>query len=116
MRATQVSITCPFTDGIEYGLLTPTELSAATVYVYWTFTFDGCEVPSQDPALQRVVHLLMTESDPIGFDVPFHVPSTSASVSAGAAAGATASTVWAVSAGGVSVFAQATTANTAGIK
>jgi hypothetical protein len=84
--------------------------------VYWTFSLAVPEVPSQDPALQTVVHLLMTESDPIGFVVPFHVPATSASVSAGAAAGATAASVWAVSAGGASFFAQATTATIAGIK
>jgi len=72
-----------------------------------------------DPAAQTCVHLARTESDPTILDVPFQVPAISASVTAGAIAGAVSGAgaiAAAVSAGGVSVFAQAITAITTGIK
>jgi hypothetical protein len=116
-RATHLSITfAPLAVGVEYGSLTPTELSPAKVYAHVTLTGDPSLVPLQDPAAHTDVHLETTESDPIGLDVPFHVPAISASVIAGAIAGAIAVSLAATSAGGVSVFAQATTATTTGIQ
>ncbi len=107
---THISITFPpFTAGSEYGWLTPIMLSADIVYVAMYASLEPSMVPLHFPAPQTSVHLEVTESDSIGVDVPFHVPATSASVNATTAAGAGAGAITAaVSAGGLSVFAQAT--------
>jgi hypothetical protein len=116
----QVSITFPpLMSGFEYGAVTPTALSPASVYVARATTLEPSDVPLHDPAAQTCVHFETTESDPAILDVPFHVPETSASVTAGAIAGAASGAgaiAAVVSAGGVSVFAHAIKAKTAGIK
>jgi hypothetical protein len=115
---TQLSITFPpFTPGSENGGLTAIRLSPDNVYVAVYVSFMPSMVPVHFPAPQTIVHLEITESDPIGVFVPFQLPETSASVSATAAAGGGAGAIAeAVSAGGVSVLAQATTAATVEIR